>query len=326
MAPVPLTRPALLAPAGVALAPRGAVRLGRPRRRALARAPVPVLVLTLLGALASGCAALPAAGGGAGRDGPGDPALAALSVEERVRDLPKSRRGNMAEYTVRGRRYRTLDSAAGYRERGVASWYGALFHGRETSSGEPFDMHALTAAHRRLPLPTFVRVTNVANGVSLVVRVNDRGPFVDGRVIDLSYAAALRLGMLEGGTAEVELEALSAHPVEAPADVAISRGAAAAAGSQPVTAATARPVATVTGPRVADLIQLGAFASEANARTLARRAEPYLAVAPRVVPDLGGALWRVRVGPLADAEALAEARSGLASAGIDGYTLLTTTR
>jgi rare lipoprotein A len=116
----------------------------------------------------------------------------------------------MAEYEQNGRRYYVLDSSRGYAERGVASWYGERFHGRPTSSGEPYDMHALTAAHRTLPIPTYVRVTNLANGRSLVVRVNDRGPFSDpdNRLIDLSYAAAQQLDVVRDGTASVRIEAI----------------------------------------------------------------------------------------------------------------------
>jgi rare lipoprotein A len=125
-------------------------------------------------------------------------------------DQPASTRGNMAEYEQGGRTYRVLDSSYGYDERGSASWYGEQFNGRPTSSGETFDMYALTGAHRTLPIPTFVRVTNLANGRSVVVRVNDRGPFrdPDSRIIDLSYAAALRLDMVRDGTAQVRVQAL----------------------------------------------------------------------------------------------------------------------
>jgi len=116
----------------------------------------------------------------------------------------------MVEYEQSGRRYYVLESSRGYAERGVASWYGERFHGRPTSSGEPYDMYALTAAHRTLPIPTYVRVTNLANGRSLVVRVNDRGPFSDpdSRLIDLSYAAAQQLDMVGEGTANVRIEAI----------------------------------------------------------------------------------------------------------------------
>lgn len=128
--------------------------------------------------------------------------------EPEVRAEPRARTGNRG-YTVLGRRYEVLDSAHGYVEKGGASYYGRKFHGRRTSSGEVYDMFAFTAAHRSLPLPSFVRVTNLDNGRSIVVRVNDRGPFHDGRIIDLSYAAAVKLGYRERGVANVQVEALT---------------------------------------------------------------------------------------------------------------------
>jgi rare lipoprotein A len=145
------------------------------------------------------------------------PADIALTPNPEVRDEPKSRYGNPVSYEVFGQRYFVLDSAEGYRERGYASWYGKKFHGRRTSSGEPYDMYKMTAAHRTLPLPSYVRVTHLGNGRSAIVRVNDRGPFHDDRIIDLSYAAAARLGMTEQGHARVEVEALT-PPGGTPAD------------------------------------------------------------------------------------------------------------
>jgi rare lipoprotein A len=121
-----------------------------------------------------------------------------------VRAKPDTR----SVYEVFGQRYRILDSAEGYVERGVASWYGPKFHGNVTASGERFDMHALTAAHRTLPIATDVEVTNLRNGKSIVVRINDRGPFVDRRIIDLSYAAGHALGLLGAGTELVEVRAI----------------------------------------------------------------------------------------------------------------------
>ena len=120
----------------------------------------------------------------------------------------KSRSGNPETYVIEGVTYRVMDTSDGYREEGIASWYGGYFHGRRTSSGDVYDMYLMTAAHTSLPLPTYVRVTNLDNGRSVVLRVNDRGPFVDDRIIDLSFAAATKLGMAEQGTAEVEVVAL----------------------------------------------------------------------------------------------------------------------
>ena len=128
--------------------------------------------------------------------------------EPEVRAEPRSRAGNKS-YSVLGKRYQVLDSAHGYAEEGLASYYGNKFHGRRTSNQEVYDMYAFTAAHKSLPLPSFARVTNLDNGRSVVVRVNDRGPFHAGRVIDLSYAAAVKLGYRDRGTARVRVEALT---------------------------------------------------------------------------------------------------------------------
>jgi rare lipoprotein A len=131
---------------------------------------------------------------------------------------PPARQGNMAQYEQSGRQYRVLDSSYLYDERGVASWYGNDFHGRPTSSGEPYDMNLMTAAHRTLPLPTYVEVTNLANGRRAIVRVNDRGPFhePDSRIIDVSYAAAVKLGMVGSGTVPVRVRAVEPWQTRVP--------------------------------------------------------------------------------------------------------------
>lgn len=121
---------------------------------------------------------------------------------------PPSRYGNPTEYEVNGVTYRVLEGSEGYEAEGLASWYGSDFHGRRTSSGEPYDMYAMTAAHRSLPLPTYVEVTNLENGEVVVLRVNDRGPFHEGRIIDVSYVAARKLGLVGPGTARVRVRAL----------------------------------------------------------------------------------------------------------------------
>jgi len=139
------------------------------------------------------------------------PAPAPGSIADLVpRPEPPAPTGNMERYEQGGNTYRVLDWSYGYDERGLASWYGEEFQGRPTSSGEPFDMYKLSAAHKTLPLPTYVRVTNLANGQSVVLRVNDRGPFskTEDRLIDVSYAAAVRLGMVRSGTANVRVQAL----------------------------------------------------------------------------------------------------------------------
>lgn len=124
---------------------------------------------------------------------------------------PMSRYGNPDVYKVGGKVYKVLRTASGYKARGLASWYGTKFHHQRTSSGEAYDMYGLTAAHKTLPLPSYVRVKNLANGRELIVKVNDRGPFHANRIIDLSYAAAVKLGLLPKGTALVEIEALTVN-------------------------------------------------------------------------------------------------------------------
>lgn len=143
-------------------------------------------------------------------------ARAALPPDAQPRQEYKSRQGNPAFYDEFGVRYRVLQTSKDYVQRGVASWYGHPFHGRATSTGETYDMYAMTAAHKTLPLPTYVRVTDLDTGNRVVVRVNDRGPFVEGRVIDLSYIAAVKLGIADRGTARVEVRALDPPAVDPP--------------------------------------------------------------------------------------------------------------
>jgi rare lipoprotein A len=153
------------------------------------------------------------------RDGPSSRKITAADVDDAVPEVqPLARYGNHSPYTVLGKTYTVLPSARGYHERGIASWYGSKFHGRRTSSGEPYDMHLATAAHKSLPLPAFAEVTNLENGRKMVVKINDRGPFHDDRIIDLSYAAAVKLGIDKTGTAQVDVRAID---VETPGRQAI---------------------------------------------------------------------------------------------------------
>ncbi len=200
------------------------------------------------------------------------------------RDEPKSRGGNRSPYTVLGKQYRVLDSSKGYRERGVSSWYGKKFHGHKTSNGEVYDMYGMSAAHKSLPLPTYVRVTNLDNGKQVVVRVNDRGPFHGARLIDLSYAAAFKLDMLNNGTARVEIEAIS-YPSQSPASNAIAN------------AQSTQDAAPVGLNRY---VQVGAYSSWSAAQSVKTRLELLLRdqrveVSKR---DSGVAIYRVRLGPL----------------------------
>ncbi len=142
-------------------------------------------------------------------DGPSLLDLKASDVADAVpRAEPLARYGNQSPYEVFGKKYSVMQSNKGYHEQGVASWYGSKFHGRRTSSGEPYDMHLATAAHKSLPLPTYAEVTNLDNGHKVIVKINDRGPFKDGRLIDLSYGAALRLDMIATGTARVDVRVI----------------------------------------------------------------------------------------------------------------------
>lgn len=131
----------------------------------------------------------------------------------------RSKYGNPSSYVVFGQRYHVMESAVGYKERGIASWYGNKFHGRRTSSGESYDMHGMTAAHKTLPLPTYVRVTNLKNKRQVILKVNDRGPFHDNRIIDLSHTAAVKLGIKSTGTGWVEVEAIHSYAENKPKPV-----------------------------------------------------------------------------------------------------------
>jgi len=227
------------------------------------------------------------------------------SVPDAVpRNEPRSRNGNPPFYDVLGRRYFVLSSSVGYAERGVASWYGPGFHKVRTSTGEPYDMYAMTAAHKTLPLPAYVRVTNLQNGRSIVVRVNDRGPFVGNRIIDLSYTAASKLDMLRNGTAMVEVRTLEAASEGAPLTAALAAPPTAPPGTPSVTTASdlgGGAVSTVPVPR-ALFIQAGAFSDPKNAERLMEklRGGGYGTVFVRDNEIAGRRMYRVRIGPVPD--------------------------
>lgn len=223
--------------------------------------------------------------------GPENPVDVSTLAEPVPRAEAPARYGNKPVYSVLGKTYRLLPDARGYVERGTASWYGSKFHGYLTSSFEPYDMYAFSAAHKTLPLPSYVRVTNLENGKSVVVRVNDRGPFHDDRLIDLSYAAAVRIGVWPKGTARVEVRALE------PAGAAVPAGTVAAA---PAAAREAR------ASRKGEVyLQLGAFGDRDNAeRALARARRAGLRdVGIDSASVDGRTLHRVRIGPLPDVAA-----------------------
>jgi rare lipoprotein A len=194
-------------------------------------------------------------------DGPSTTDLKPGDVADAVpRAEPLARYGNHSPYEVFGRKYHVLPSSKGYHERGTASWYGSKFHGRRTSSGEPYDMHLATAAHKSLPLPTYAEVTNLENGRKVIVKINDRGPFKDDRLIDMSYGAALRLGMTQTGTARVEVRAIDVDNLGNGVVV------------KPVPVRTVRTQDTEGVPS-GNWLQAGAFGSENGARSLASRLE-----------------------------------------------------
>ncbi len=221
----------------------------------------------------------------------------------------RARHGNPPFYEVFGKRYYVLSSNIGYIERGVASWYGPGFHKISTSTGEPYDMYAMTAAHKTLPLPAYVRVTNLQNGRSVVVRVNDRGPFVGNRIIDLSYTAAAKLDMLRNGTAFVEVRSLDPNATAPSLSVASLSATAAPevvtvplappANSAPAPVAAAPPAAPVNvGAPL--FVQAGAFGDPANAQRLAQRLRggAYGNVFVRDDQIAGRRMYRVRIGPV----------------------------
>ena len=223
--------------------------------------------------------------------------------------LEKSKTGNKP-YVALGKKYFPLKTSSGYKARGVASWYGKKFHGRRTSSGEPYDMFAMTAAHPVLPLPSFVKVTSLDNGRWVIVKVNDRGPFLHNRIIDLSYAAAAKLGITRAGTGNVEVEALQPHGTTPTAKNSTS-----VAVEQDTSATGVAGLSSVSPRGQPDLyIQLGVFASLHNALSLRRRLvnSGYM-VFPREVETLieKGAPYSVLAGPYSDRSQAQKAKQSI---------------
>jgi rare lipoprotein A len=254
---------------------------------------------------------------------PPPPAAADLAaIADAVpRDEPRSRYGNPASYEVFGQRYAVLPSAAGYVERGTASWYGPGFHAERTSSGEPYDMYGMTAAHKTLPIPVVARVTNLRNGRSVVVRINDRGPFVGQRIVDLSYAAAWKLDMLREGTAPVELRVLSpgtVTPLSADAQAPSAPPPAPPVSDSAATTPGTADDAPDPAPLISRSLQAGSFATLANAQSLIDR----LAAAGISNTTIRAAtigtqrVYRVRVGPLLNALELDDMVERLRLAGV----------
>ena len=267
-------------------------------------------------------------------DGPGDNPPANL---DRIGDAEPKReplhRNANNPYTVFGQQYVPFKTLTAYRQSGIGSWYGRKFHGQRTSSGEPYDMYAMTAAHATLPIPSYARVTNLANGRSAIVRINDRGPFHSGRLIDLSYAAAYRLGYAGVGSARVEVESIT--PEEMPLIAARRRQAAevvTAAAPQPNGQdAESKPIAPVILASVSPLepalatpaqpipvdvdangiyLQLGAFSGRDNAENFRVRVYQQLAwLNDAIQIFVRDGMFRLHLGPYRDrdeANAMAE--------------------
>ena len=266
------------------------------------RRAIPVLLLSLL--VLQGCSLL--------RRGPEATPKPPAGVPKPPRDLasipdavpraePRSRYGNPETYEVFGKKYRVMKSARGHVERGLASWYGPGFHAERTSSGEPYDMYSMTAAHKTLPIPSYVRVTHLGNGRSIVVRVNDRGPFVGNRIIDLSYTAAYKLGMIGTGTAPVEIRVLQ------PGDASSGRATAATpVAPPPAPTPAATPAQAVDTPSLgisSRFLQTGSFGSRSNAEAMTRRlAQSGIRNAVIREARIGErVVYRVQVGPLDNA-------------------------
>jgi rare lipoprotein A len=238
-------------------------------------------------------------------DGPGEAPPANLdSIPDAQPKLEPLNRFASRPYSVFGREYVPATSLRPYKERGVASWYGRKFHGQKTSIGETYDMYAMSAAHPTLPLPSYARVTNVATGQSVVVRVNDRGPFLHDRLIDLSYAAAYRVGIAQKGSGLVEVEAIIPREAVVVATAPLPAVAEAPAALPPGAPSTeAGSTVPVAGSDGGFAVQLGAFASFANAQNFVGRLANQLApvgVEARVRQVNG--LFRVFVGPYATRE------------------------
>ncbi len=253
-----------------------------------------IIIATFVAMIIAGCGTSPSRpaskpGGYYLDDGPGaNPPANLDSIPEPAPKIEPINKYTSRPYTVLGRSYTPHTQLAPYKERGVASWYGKRYHGQKTSAGEVYDMYAFSAAHTLLPLPSYVRVTNLANGKSVVVRVNDRGPFHQDRLIDLSYAAAYRIGIIGQGSAMVEVEAIIPGSGEAPA----------VASTPAAPVPVAMPVSNEAG---GIFVQLGAFSVEENADAFLRKMRLDLGwLAGSMKLYRGDSLYKVHAGPYSD--------------------------
>lgn len=232
--------------------------------------------------------------------------------------VTRTRAGNKSPYTVLGKTYTLLSDSRGYRERGYASWYGTKFHGRRTANGEVYDMWLMTAAHKTLPIPSYVRVTNVSNGRSVIVKVNDRGPFHSDRIIDMSYGAALKLGFVDKGVTQVDIVDVTpvAGQATAPKPVAtdtVPANASTMTNSTVTNSASESANSSVNSPvnSRGDYYQVGAFKEVANATRLQKKLSGLLSVPVYITSNDDKSWYRVRVGPITSAQENAETRQVL---------------
>lgn len=274
-------------------------------------------------------------------DGPPELDLDVTHIPNAVPQIePVSRYGNPAYYEVFGQRYKTLTHSMGYEAEGTASWYGKKFHGQRTSSGEKYDMYAMTAAHKSLPLPTYAKITNVKNGKEVIVKINDRGPFVKDRLIDLSYAAAKKLGIHATGTGKVKICAIDPVAWHKEQKTTVAAAKTTKAATKPVQVAqktTAKPAnkaaAKPKSIQVADnkatdtkklYIQLGAFNKKLNAQQMADKAgiltQALTNVNVHVLPNKASdkEVYKVRVGPLKDKQQAQKLQKELLALGNSG--------
>ena len=231
---------------------------------------------------------------------------------------PRSRGGNKSPYSVFGKTYYVMSSSAGFFQRGEASWYGTKFHGNNTSNGERYDMYKMTAAHKTLPIPSYVRVRNLENGKQVIVRVNDRGPFHGDRIIDLSYAAATKIGMLKKGTARVEVEIIDTKAwVAGKKSGSVALAGAGSTGLHKPTAPARRVMHTGKPGEGRLYLQVGAYTSLDSAQSVQNRLLDSLEYNVVIHPTgTQQQLYRVRIGPLPSDRSLEDLKH---SAALDAF-------
>ena len=264
------------------------------------------LLLLASSLLLSACGSLPHDRYGSAQDSAPNKNVDHTQVANAVpKTEPRSKYGNPKSYVVQGKRYTVRQSARGFKQTGHASWYGTKFHGHRTSSGEPYDMYAMTAAHKTLPIPVYVEVHNLDNHRKIIVRVNDRGPFVSGRIIDLSFVAAKKLGITAKGTGRVEIRV-----IDPAASAKIQQ-----VNTSPV-ALPAKATATNTGLLY---LQVGAFTNHDNASQLLNRLVSTIQQNVSINRKATGnySVYRVRIGPLQSEAAALKLRAQLSSLNID---------